>query len=425
MLTVLFLVFLFVGIPVAFALGIPALFYFLVVDIPIAFVSHIMISPLKNYVLVALPAFLLSGRMMNSTGVTDRLFKCAQALVGRFRGGLAYTNVLASAMFASMSGTAVGDAGGLGQVEMEMMDRAGYDKAFSAGITACSSVLGPLIPPSVAMVVLGASSDLNISALFLGGFIPGLLMMVALIVNLFLRSRLTDSGRNWPVNRIPANEVAGAILRGLPPMGTPLIIIGGISFGVVTPTEAAVLAIDYSLFLGLVYGEISIKNLWTTLVETVETVGTFMIIISIAGFFTWIVTKEGLPGIIYQVLAPVVSSSATTGLLVFGLLFLILGCFLDTTAAILLVTPVLMPIVRRMEIDPLHFGVVMVCALVIGIITPPFGICLFVVADVAKISVKVITIECLKYLPAMAIILVAIIFIPECVTWLPKYLLNL
>ncbi|MCD8349490.1 MAG: TRAP transporter large permease [Planctomycetaceae bacterium] len=422
-LAALFLVFLFIGVPVAFALGIPSLLYLLIADIPVTFVSHIMASPLKNYVLVALPAFLLSGRMMNSAGITDRLFRFAQALVGRFRGGLAYTNIVASAMFASMSGTAVGDAGGLGQVEMEMMDKAGYDKSFSSGVTACSSVLGPLIPPSVAMVVLGATAEINISQLFLGGLIPGILMMVALMVNIFLRSRFTAAGRTWPVDRVPSREVPGAILRGIPPLLTPLIVIGGISFGVVTPTEAAILAIDYSIILGLVYREVTVKKLWETLTDTVETVGTFMIIIAVAGFFTWIVTKEGLPNMISTFLTPIVSSSAILGMLVLGVFFLVVGGFLDTTAAILLVTPVLMPIVKRMGMDPIHFGVVMVVALVIGIVTPPFGICLFVMADVAKLPVKTVTKECMKYLPAMIITLALLILFPQFATWLPSVLL--
>ncbi len=422
-LVLLFLLFLFAGMPVAFALGVPSLFYFFMVEIPIHFVSHTMASPLKNYVLVALPAFLLSGRMMNSAGVTDRLFRFAQALVGRFRGGLAYTNVVASAMFASMSGTAVGDAGGLGQVEMQMMDKAGYDKTFAAGITACSSVLGPLIPPSVAMVVLGATAELNISHLFLGGFIPGLLMMAALMVNIFIRARFTKAGRNWPIDRVPANEVMGAVLRGIPPFITPLIVIGGISFGVVTPTEAAILAIDYSLMLGLIYREVTLKKLWVTLTDTVETVGTFMIIIAIAGFFTWIVTRQGLPTMISELLTSIVNHSSLIGMLVLGVFFLVLGCFLDTTAAILLVTPVLMPIVKKLAIDPIHFGVVMVAALVIGIVTPPFGICLFVMADVAKLPVKRVTKECLKYLPAMIITLILVIMVPEFATWLPNFLL--
>lgn len=419
-LSVLFLIVLFAGAPVAFALGIPALFYLFVGDVPVSFVAHAMTSPLKNYILIALPAFLLSGRMMNSSGVTDRLFKAAQALVGRFRGGLAYTNVVASMMFASMSGTAVGDAGGLGQVEMEMMEKAGYDKPFAAGITACSSVLGPLIPPSVAMVILGATAEINISDLFMGGFLPGIVMAFALMINIFLRARFTKKGRSWPINKVSGREAVLALLRGIPPMLTPIIVIGGISFGVVTPTEAAILAIDYSIILGLIYKEINLKTFWKTLTDTVESSGTFMIIIAIAGFFTWIVTKEGLPGMISSFLTPIVMANSTLGLLVLGAMFLFLGCFLDTTAAILLVTPVLMPIIRQLALDPVHFGVIMVVGLIIGIITPPFGICLFVLADVADLSVKTVTKECLKYLPAMLIVYILVILFPALSTWLPN-----
>ena len=422
--TVLFLVFLFAGVPVAFALGVPALFYLFVGDVPMSFVAHSMTSPLKNYVLIALPAFLLSGRMMNSSGVTDRLFKAAQALVGRFRGGLAYTNVVASMMFASMSGTAVGDAGGLGQVEMEMMEKAGYTTKFSAGITACSSVLGPLIPPSVAMVVLGATAEINISHLFMGGFIPGIIMAVALLINIFMRAKFTVEGQTWPINKVGGRDAIFALLRGIPPMLTPIIVIGGISFGVVTPTEAAVLAIDYSIILGLIYHELNLKTFWRTLTDTVESAGTFMIIIAIAGFFTWIVTREGLPGMISSFLTPIVNSSPVLGMLVLGALFLVLGCFLDTTAAILLITPVLMPIVRQLGLDPIHFGVVMVVGLIIGIITPPFGICLFVMSNVANLPVKTVTIECLKYLPAMIIVFILIILIPQLSTWLPNLLFG-
>lgn len=417
--SVLFLIFLFLGVPVALALGLPALFYVISTNVTINFVAHTMTTPLMNYVLIALPAFLLSGRMMNTAGVTDRLFTFSQALVGRFKGGLAYANVVASALFASMSGTAVGDAGGLGLVEMEMMDKAGYDKAFSAGVTACSSVLGPLIPPSVAMVVLGATAEINIGHLFMGGLIPGLLMMGALIVNLFLRGRFTEAGRTWPINKIPKEEFWPAILRGIPPLLVPAIVIGGISIGVVTPTEAAVLSIIFSFILGLIYGEINLKTFWQTLTDTVESAGTFMFIIAIAGFFTWIVTREGLPTLISQFLTPIINNNALLGMFVLGAFFLVLGCFLDTTAAILLVTPILMPLVRTLGINPIQFGVMMVVALIIGIVTPPFGICLFVMADVAKLPVSTVTKECLKYLPAMVIVLILVILFPSLSTWLP------
>lgn len=352
MMLIVFLVLLMLGVPVCFSLAIPTVFYFFLNTgtVPIEFIAHQTTNPLMNYVLIALPAFLLSGRMMNGTGVTHRIFDFANALVGRFRGGLIYTNIVASMMFASMSGTAVGDAGGLGQIEMDMMDRAGYKREISAGITASSSVLGPIIPPSVNMVILGATA--------------------------------------------------------------------GISIGLVTPTEAAVLAIDYAIFLGILYREASLRNIWQTLEETVAAAGTFMYITAVAGFFTWILTREGLPQLLTSVLTPLIGSSQVVGLLLIAGFLLIAGCFLDTTAAILMITPILMPIVNSLGIDPIVFGVVMVVALVIGIITPPFGICLFVISDVAKLPVSAVTKEAIRYLPAMVAALLLIIFFPQTVTFL-------
>lgn len=422
MMLITFLVLLMLGIPVCFSLAIPTVIYFFLNtgSVPIEFVAHQTTNPLTNYVLIALPAFLLSGRMMNGTGVTHRIFDFANALVGRFRGGLIYTNIVASMMFASMSGTAVGDAGGLGQIEMDMMDRAGYKREISAGITASSSVLGPIIPPSVNMVILGATAGISIGQLFMGGIVPGFIMAAALMINVWLRAHFTEEGRSWPVEKIPGNQVVRSVAKGILPMCCPLIIIGGISIGLVTPTEAAVLAIDYAIFLGIIYKEVSLKSIWETLEETVAAAGTFMYITAIAGFFTWILTREGLPQALSAVLAPLVGSSQTVGLLVIAVFLLIAGCFLDTTAAILMIAPILMPIVNSLGIDPIVFGVVMIVALIIGIITPPFGICLFVIADVAKLPVSAVTKEACRYLPAMVIALLLIIFFPQAVTFFPS-----
>jgi C4-dicarboxylate transporter, DctM subunit len=420
-LSVIFLMLLIFGVPVAFALGIPALVYIFIGSgtLNIEFISHSMTTPLFAYVLVALPAFLLSGRMMNSSGITNRLFDFGIAVVGRFRGGLAQANILTSMIFASMSGTAVGDTGGLGQVELKMMRKAGYDDAFSAGVTSASSVLGPIIPPSVAMVILGATAEISIGRLFLGGIIPGLIMAFSLMAFVALRGLLTKEGKSWPITKIPVKEIPKTFLSALLPMLTPVIIIGGITLGVVTPTEAAVVAIDYALLLGILYRELTWKSLWETLVSTVESTGVFMFLISVAGFFTWILTREGLPQIIEAVMYNI-GDNHTIILLIFGGFLIVVGCFLDTTAAILLVTPTLMPIVIRTGIDPVVFGVIMLVALITGIITPPFGISIFVMNEVSGVPVSKITNEVIKYLPAMIITLLIIIFFPDIILWLPK-----
>jgi tripartite ATP-independent transporter DctM subunit len=378
-----------------------------------------MSSPLFNFVLLALPAFLLSGRMMNGAGITNRLFDASLAIVGRLRGGLVYTTVCSSMLFASMSGTAVGDAGGLGQVQMQMMSKAGYKKDFSAGIVASSSILGPLIPPSVSMVIFGASSGISIGQLFLGGFIPGLLMAAGLMIYVACRAHFGD-GRQWPVDKVPAKDIPPALGRAFLPMMTPVIIIGGITWGIVTPTEAAVLAIDYAIVLGIIYKELTLKTFIEILQETVTTSGTFMLIIACAGFFTRILTMEGLPQLILSVLAPIVQYDTMYAMLTICAVLFVIGCFLDTTAALLLVTPILMPIVNQIGLDPIHFGVVVVTALLTGIITPPFGICLFVVSDVAKLPVSAVTKEAVKYLPTMIIITLMVVFFPAMSTWLPS-----
>lgn len=421
-LVVTFLILLFLGLPIAFALGVPGLVYLAMEggNIPIVNLPHSMTTPLMSYVLIALPAFLLSGRMMNSGGVTTRLFDAALALVGRFRGGLAYANVVASMLFASMSGTAVGDAGGLGAIEMNMMDEAGYEKQFSAGITASSSVIGPLIPPSVAMVVLGSSAGVSTGKLFLGGVIPGIVMGLAVMISIYVQVHITHKDKNWPVYIVPAKEIAKKLLSAVPSLLCPLIILGGITTGFFTPTEAAVMAIDYAIILGFIYKEMTWKSFIQALKDTVETTGEFMLIIAIAGFFTWIVTKVGLATVLQNLLMPLYNYGPTLVVIVLGIILVIIGCFMDTTAAILLVTPIFYPIINSLGIDPVYFGVVMTVALISGIVTPPFGICLFVMADVAELPVSAVTKECAKYLPAMFIVLLIIILFPGLITWIPN-----
>jgi tripartite ATP-independent transporter DctM subunit len=416
-----FMILLFAGVPVVFCLGVPTLIYLVLnTHMPVELMAHSMITPLYTYVLLALPAFLLSGRMMNAAGVTERLLAFSIAAVGRFRGGLAQANALASMLFASMSGTAVGDAGGLGLVAIKIMRAAGYKGGFSAGITAASSILGPIIPPSASMVILGAMAEISIGRLFLSGVVPGLIMTAALMTSVYLRATFTREGKTWPVTVVPTKEALGTFAPAFFPMLTPIIIIGAIVLGISTPTEAAVLAINYALILGLFYKQISFKKLWKTLEDTVVTTGVFMFIISTAGFFTWLLTREGLPQLLTRQLGFLATSGDIAFFLVVALVLLVVGAFMDTTAAILLVTPVLMPIVKMLGIDPVHFGVIMIVALMIGIITPPFGICLFVVSEVSGVSVLKVTKEAVRYIPAMLITLILIIVFPKLVLWLPN-----
>lgn len=420
-----FLVLLFLGIPVVFSLGASSLVWLAMnPSMPITVAAQNMMSQLLSFTLIAMPGFLFVGRMMNTSGVTDRLFRFSVAMVGRFRCGLAHANVLASVLFASMSSHAVADAGGLGLVEMTMMKKAGYDPGFSAGITAASSILAPIIPPSSIMVLVGSIAQISVASMFYGGILPGLVMGGSMMGLIALRVAFTKDSEAWPRTVIPWREALKTIPQAIPPMMTFVIIIGSIMGGVCTPTEAAVLAVWWAIFLGICYRKLTWKSLWRTLEETVRAIGVFMIIMSVASFFAWIVTIEGLPQALQNTLGVLARGSQPLMFLICSIVFLIIGCFIDTASAVLLLTPIVLPAVTRLGIDPLHFSLVMIIALIIGAITPPFGLVLFVVADVAGLPVKDVTRETLKYLPAMLVTLFLVIVFPQLVIWLPKVLLH-
>ncbi|MCI8763183.1 MAG: TRAP transporter large permease [Lachnospiraceae bacterium] len=420
-----FILLLLLGVPVAFALGVPTLGWLLLnPSMPVTVVSQNIMKYMLSFTLISMPGFLFVGRMMNTCGITDRLFRFAIAMVGRFRGGLAHANALASMMFAAMSGTAIGDAGGLGLVEIKMMKDAGYDADFAAGITASSSILGPIIPPSSCMVMLGSIAEISVASLFYGGVFPGIIMAGSLMGMVALRARFTKKGRTWPKTVIPWKEALKTIPQAIPPMFTFVVILGSIMGGICTPTEAAVLAVWYSIFLGICYKKLTWKTLWKTLHETVNACGVFMLIVSVASYLAWIFTIEGLPQMLRSALMSMAGGNQIAMYLICTVIFLIIGCFLDTSAGVLLLAPIIMPVVSSLGINVVHFGVIMVIALMIGIITPPFGICLFVVAEVGGVPVRSVTKEAVKYIPAMLITLLLVIIFPQLVTWLPSVLLG-
>jgi tripartite ATP-independent transporter DctM subunit len=410
---------------VAFALGIPTMLWLILnPGMPVTLVAQNMMSYMLSFTLISMPCFLFVGRIMNAAGVTDRLLRFAVAMVGRFRGGLAHANALASMMFASMSGTAIGDAGGLGLVEMTMMKDAGYKQEFAAGITASSSILGPIIPPSSIMVLLGSISEISVAALFYGGVIPGILLAGALMLNIALRGLFTKEGRTWPRTKIPLKAALKTVPQAIPALMTFVIILGSINGGICTPTEAAVIAAWWATILGVCYRRVTLKVLWKTLQETACACGVFMLLIVGAGFLAWIATISGLPQSIQSMLATLSGGNRMVMFLVCAIIFLIVGCFIDTGSAVLLLAPIIIPAVKTLGINEVHFGIVMIVTLMIGIITPPFGICLFVVADVGKVPVKDVTREAVFYIPAMLLVVLLIIIFPQLVTWLPSALLG-
>lgn len=421
-----FLVLMLLGVPVVFALGIPGIIWLLMSpNMPVTILAQNMMAYLNSFTLLCLPGFLFVGRLMTTCGVTDRLFNFAVALVGKFRGGLAYANCVASMMFASMSGSAIADAGGLGLVEMSMMKQAGYKPEMAAGVTAASSIIGPIIPPSAAMVMLGAIAEISVAKMFFGGIVPGIMLCLFMCVHVWIRAHFTEEGKQWPTTELPKKERRKAILGGIPALFTFVLILGSILGGICTTTEAAVIAVWYSILLGIIYKKVTFKSLWDTAKNTVRGCGPLFIIMTAAAFFSWILTREGLSRLLQTAMTGFAASYSETALvLMCVLVFLIVGCFMDTSAAVLLLAPIIIPVVKSVGIDPIYFGVLMVLGLMVGIITPPFGICLFVVSGVAKIPVKDVTKEAIRYIPAMLAVILLVAFFPQIVTFIPNTFFN-
>lgn len=419
-----FLILLFAGFPCLFALGLPGIIWLLVnPGVPSSMLATNMMGYLNSFTLLCLPGFMFVGRLMNTCGITDRLFQFCTALVGRFRGGMAYSNAVTSMLFASMSGSAIADAGGLGLVEMSMMKRAGYKADFAAGITAASSIIGPIIPPSAAMVMVGTMGNISVAKMFVAGIFPGAMTCALLCLNVWFRAHFTAEGKEWPCTKVSAKQTIRCTLRAIPSLGTFIIIMGSIMAGICTPTEAAVLAVWYSIFLGIIYKKVTLKGLWETLKATATTCGPLFVIMTAASIFTWILTREGLSNMISSLMAQysgVVSDKVIVAICV--VVFLLIGCFIDSSSAVLLLSPVVFPVIRAFGIDPVYFGVLMVYALIIGVITPPFGICLFVVSGVAKLPVSAVTKEAVRYLPMMILLCIIMILFPNIVTFLPNLL---
>ena len=419
---IVFLILMLLGVPVFFALGLPGIVWLIMNPrMPCTIMAQNMMSYMESFTLLCLPGFLFVGRLMTTCGVTDRLFNLAVALVGKFRGGLAYANCVASMMFASMSGSAIADAGGLGLVEMNMMKKAGYKPEMAAGVTAASSIIGPIIPPSAAMVMLGAIAEISCAKMFFGGIVPGVLLCFFMCLQIWLRAHFTEAGKMWPTTDMPRKQRIKAIISGIPALFTFVLILGSILLGICTPTEAAVIAVWYSIFLGICYKKVTLKSLWETAKNTLHGCGGLFIIMTTAAFFSFILTREGLSFLLQSAMTSIAMNYSTTALiLICFVIFLIIGCFMDTSAAVLLLAPIIMPVVKSIGIDPIYFGVLMILALMVGIITPPFGICLFVVSGVAKLPVKSVTKEAIKYIPAMVAVILLVVFCPAVVTFLPN-----
>jgi tripartite ATP-independent transporter DctM subunit len=376
-----------------------------------------MVGAPDSFALLAVPFFILAGQIMNTGGVTTRIFDFARALVGHFRGGLGYVNILASVIFAGMSGSALADAGGLGLVELKAMRDDGYDDDFTLGVTGASSTIGPIIPPSIPFVIYGAVANVSVAGLFIGGFIPGLIMALTLSVMVFIVARR----RKYPVRvRASLLELGAAFRKSFLALLMPIILIGGIWFGFFTPTEAAFVSILYALLVtGLVYKDLALSDLPKMMNETIRMVVPAMMIVAGASLFGWIMNYEKVDQLLMKVLLGI-STDKYVILLIVNALLLFLGMFLEVISVIMLVLPILQPLVKLLGIDPIHLGVVMVLNLMIGLLTPPVGFVLYVLSSISNQSFGFVVRAVLPWIIPLVVALLLITLIPELVLFLPR-----
>jgi tripartite ATP-independent transporter DctM subunit len=419
LLFIILFVLLVAGAPVAVALGVASLVFALIYGIPSMVVLHRMVGGIDSFPLIAVPFFIMAGHLMNTAGVTTKIFAFARATVGWMYGGLGHVNVGASIIFAGMSGAAVADAGGLGNIEIKAMREAGYDTDFSVGITAASSTIGPIIPPSLPLVVYGVIADTSIGQLFAAGLIPGLLMAFALMIMVGFYAKI----RNYPRDdRFDFRNFLTAFGHAILPLFTPIIIVGGILFGIFTPTEAAIGAVVYSLFLGLVvYRTLNLQRILRVSMDTVETTASIMMIVAASTIFAWILTAEQVAEMFATELLTF-TDNKTAILLIMMLIVLVVGCFMETIAAITILTPVLLPVAITIGVDPVHFGIILILNLMIGLLTPPVGMVLYVLSKVSDVPFERCVVATAPFLVPLVAVLLLLTFIPALSMWLPTML---
>ena len=458
----LFLAMMGAGIPVAIAMAGAALVYVIATGNPPPYVViHRMVGGIDSFPLLAVPFFILAGNLMNCAGITTRIYNFALALVGWLRGGLGHVNIVGSVVFAGMSGTAIADAAGLGTIEIKAMREHGYDAEFAVGVTAASATLGPIIPPSLPFVIYGMFANVSVGALFLAGLMPGLVMTVMMMLTVAWFAHRKGWGRDiaWQWPRVRKALIELALVIGLPlalwlmaraganmtyavpialalllsadwkfrfnavlPIMTPVLLIGGMTTGLFTATEGAIAACAWSLFLGVLwYRTINWKMFVKASMDTVETTSTVLLIVAAASIFGWMLTATRTTEMIAAWILTF-ADAPWKFLLLANALMLFVGCFLEPTAAITILVPILLPIVRHLGIDPVHFGLVMVLNLMIGLLHPPMGLVLFVLARVAKLSVERTTMAILPWLVPLLLSLALVTFVPAISLWLPRVL---
>jgi tripartite ATP-independent transporter DctM subunit len=409
------------GMPIALAMIVSAVAYLAISGQDLALASEQLIqSVYDSFVLLAVPLFIVAANIMNAGAISDRLLDFCKAMVGRFKGGLAQVDILVSLIFSGMSGSAVADAAGVGKISISMMLKTGhYTPGFAGAVVAASATIGPIIPPSIPMVLYALVSDASIGYLFLGGVVPGLLMTLALMVmNSFIAHR-----RNIPAEEaVPLRRLPGITLRAMPALMMPVILLAGIYGGATTPTEAAAVAALYALLVsGLFYRSLSLRALYDIFVDSSRSSASVGLVIGSALIFNYIVATENIPTAISGWLVQM-DLSRMEFLLLVNVMFLLLGCVLDASTIILVIIPLFLPTAAALGVDPIHFGVMSVVNCMIGLITPPYGMLLFVINGVTGIAIKDMVKEGLPFLFALLVALAALTLFPDLILFLPRML---
>ncbi|MCW0234399.1 MAG: TRAP transporter large permease [Ferrovibrio sp.] len=411
----------FLGLPIGHAMIAGSILYLWIAGLDMGTAAEQLLNGMyTNYIILAVPLFILAAELMNIGSMTERLLRFCNAIVGRFRGGLAQVNVLQSIIFAGMSGSAIADAAGTGKMMQTMMTADGkYRASYAAALTAATAVIGPIIPPSIPMILYALVSDASIGYLFLGGVIPGLLMAGAQMIIVAIGARR----ENFPVEKpTPLRDLPGITWRALPTLMMPVVLLGGIYSGVTTPTEAAAVAAAYALVISvLLYRSVSFRDFYTSMLASARTSASIGMLIAGALVFNYVVTVENIPNSI-QALLTAWDLSPLGFLILVNILLLVMGCLLEGTTILLVLVPVLIPTAKALGVDLVHFGIVVVVNIMLGLITPPYGLLLFVMTRIANVPVRDIVREVLPFLWAMIIALGLITFFPGLVLWLPRLL---
>ena len=405
-----FLILLFLGVPVAFCLGISAGLYFLVTGMPLNMMAQRFFSGLDSFTLLCVPGFILAGNLMNAGGITSRIIGFCNKLVGHIRGGLGLTNIAASMIFAGISGTAVADSASIGGILIPAMKKEGYESDFSVGVTAASSCIGPIIPPSLPMIIAATLTGLSVSKMFVAGILPGILMGFGMMgVSYYISCK-----RKHPKNerRATVKEILIGGRDAFWALLMTIIILLGIIGGIVTPTEASIIAVLYAVCVGFfVYKELTIKDLPRILKESIITTASIMVLVGCANIFAYIMSKEQIPQMVANAMLSITRNRVVI-LLLINVLLLFVGCFMETIAALLILFPVLLQVAVSVGVHPIHFGIIMVLNLVLGLTTPPVGVCLFVTSSIGRISLAQASKGVFPFLTVNLLVLALITYVP-------------